>query len=231
MKCKKNKIQDESGEKIYLHPEDNSYIVEYRDEIFLEGDKQVKHRELGVKFSQINSYFLDYLNAYNIPTGFRKSSENTIIYQMHSRYPFTIRISNIVNKRISKVFGKKEGEYLALPVLEFLFGNSKDNLITESHLISMDVCSVEEIKTMKRICSKINAVLKSYFERRSTYLAEVICVFGKDEDRIYAVDCFTPKSLKVIPFTTDKNTLNPYKIRNAEDFINYVEFISGLTKN
>lgn len=231
MKCKKNIIQDESGEKIYLNAEDNSYIIEYKDQVHLDGKRIVKFKELGQKFAFINSFFFDYLKSYNIPTGFKKCIDSSVHFQNHTRFPFTIRVFNIVDKRIAKLFEKKEGEDLSIPIFEFLYGNAKDNLITESHLISLDICPIEELKTMKRICSKVNAVLKSYFERRNTVLAEFKCVFGKDEDKIFVVDNFTPKSLKVLSSTPDAKSITPYKFKSPVEFRDYVEFISSLTKN
>ncbi|MGE5681597.1 MAG: phosphoribosylaminoimidazolesuccinocarboxamide synthase [Bacillota bacterium] len=231
MKCKKNIIQDESGEKIYLDEVDNSYIVEYKDELHLAGKRIIKLKELGQKFSSINSFFFDYLNAYNIPTGYKKQVDNLVYFQKHSRYPFTINIYNVIDRRISRLFGKKEGENLSIPVFEFLYGTSKDNLITESHLISLDICPIDDLKTMKRICSKVNAVLKSYFERRNTFLAEIKCEFGKDEDKIFLVGSFTPKCLKVLPGASELKSINPFRFKSPAEFKNYTEFISGLTKN
>jgi len=231
LKCKKNIVRDENGERIYLNDNDNSYLIEFKDEITIEGNKKIRLRGLGQKFSSINSFFFDYLNAYNIPTGYKKSENGLMVFQKHNRLPFTVRVFNVVDKRIARLFNKKEGEALTLPIFEFLYGTAKDNLITESHLISLDVCPLEDIKLIKRICSKVNAVLRSYFERRNTILAEVKCYFGKDEDKIFIINDFTPKSLKVFSAVPDNKIINPYKIKSPADFKSYIDFVLNLTRN
>ncbi|MGE5350740.1 MAG: phosphoribosylaminoimidazolesuccinocarboxamide synthase, partial [Acidobacteriota bacterium] len=191
---------------------------------------EAKIKDLGEKHLIINSFFLDYLNAYNVPTGYKKVEDNSLVLQKHSTYPFSITISNIIDKRTSKIFDKPDGTFLVLPVFEYRYGSSKDNLITESHLISLDILPIEELKVIKRICTKVNAVLKSYFERRNSFLAEVSCYFGKDEDKIFIVDDFTPVSLKVLPLDPGQKNINPYKIKTSADYKDYAEFILSLTK-
>lgn len=205
--------------------------MEYKDILNLDSRKVFKIKGLGGNFLTINSFFLDYLNAYNVPTAYRKTEDNSILLQKHSIYPFSITISNIIDKRTSRIFDKPEGTFLVLPVFEYRFGSNKDNLVTESHLISLDILPIEELKMIKRICSKVNAVLKSYFERRNTFLAEISCSFGKDEEKIFITDDFTPVSLKILPLDTGVKQINPYKIKTAADYKEYVEFILSLTKN
>ncbi|MGE5354200.1 MAG: phosphoribosylaminoimidazolesuccinocarboxamide synthase [Acidobacteriota bacterium] len=230
MKYSKNIVQEKSGKVMLQAKEDGSILIEYKDSLSLNSRTEIKIKDLGEKHLIINSFFLDYLNAYNVPTGYRKVEDNSLVLQKHSTYPFSITISNIIDKRTSKIFDKPDGTFLILPVFEFRYGSSKDNLITESHLISLDILPIEELKVIKRICTKVNAVLKSYFERRNSFLAEVSCYFGKDEEKIFIVDDFTPLSLKVLPLDPGLKNMNPYKIKTPADYKDYVEFILSLTK-
>ncbi|MCU7491712.1 MAG: hypothetical protein HF300_05920 [Ignavibacteria bacterium] len=230
MKYSKNIVQEKSGKVVFQAKEDSSILIEYRDSVSLSSRTEAKIKDLGEKHLIINSFFLDYLNAYNVPTGYKKVEDNSLVLQKHSTYPFSITISNIIDKRTSKIFDKPDGTFLVLPVFEYRYGSSKDNLITESHLISLDILPIEELKVIKRICTKVNAVLKSYFERRNSFLAEVSCYFGKDEEKIFIVDDFTPVSLKVLPLDPGLKNINPYKIKTSADYKDYAEFILSLTK-
>lgn len=233
LKYSKNIVQEKSGKTVYQAKEDLSILFEYKDSLRLTSRTEAKIKDLGEKHLFINSFFLDYLNAYNVPTGYKKVEENTLVLQNFSSYPFAITISNIIDKRTSRIFDKPEGTFLVLPVFEFRFSQAevRDNLITESHLISLDILPIEELKVIKRICTKVNAVLKSYFERRNSFLSEVTCYFGKDEDKIFIVDDFTPVSLKVLSLDPGLKNINPYKIKTPADYKDYVEFILSLTKN
>lgn len=230
LKYSKNIVQEKSGKVVFQAKEDSSILIEYRDSVSLSSRTEAKIKDLGEKHLIINSFFLDYLNAYNVPTGYKKVEDNSLVLQKHSTYPFSITISNIIDKRTSKIFDKPDGTFLVLPVFEYRYGSSKDNLITESHLISLDILPIEELKVIKRICTKVNAVLKSYFERRNSFLAEVSCYFGKDEEKIFIVDDFTPVSLKVLPLDPGLKNINPYKIKTSADYKDYAEFILSLTK-
>ncbi|HSP88062.1 MAG TPA: phosphoribosylaminoimidazolesuccinocarboxamide synthase, partial [Ignavibacteriaceae bacterium] len=91
-----------------------------------------------------------------------------------------------------------------------------------------DLCTYEELRLINRICSKVNAVLKSYFERRGEILAEMNCFFGKEEDKIYVVEDFTPGSLKIIPNEITDKFLNPYKITTPSQLNKYTDHLFKL---
>jgi phosphoribosylaminoimidazole-succinocarboxamide synthase len=78
------------------------------------------------------------------------------------------------------------------------------------------------------MCSKINAVLKSFFERRNSLLAEVTCHFGKSEDKIFLVDDFTPASLKVLPLNQNDRYPDPYKFGTSAEIKQYTDHLFNL---
>lgn len=203
---------------------------EYSDYYIIDDSKKIKVKDLGEKFVVINSFFFEYLKEYHIPIAFVKNhSKNLMRYIKHERLPFSIKILNLIDKRTSKIFKKKEGEQLSLPIFEIHYGDQKDSIVNESHLITFDLCTNEDLKIIFRICSKANAVLKSFFERRNELLAEVCCYFGKSEDKIYLIDDFTPKSLKIIPSNTNGKWINPYKLTTSSEIRKYTEILFNLT--
>ncbi len=205
------------------------FVVEYFDFYSNNGSKKIKVKDLGEKFASINSFFFDYLKEYHIPAGFVKHHDKTSLkFIKHKRFPFSIKILNVIDKKTARIFGKKESEFLGLPIFEIHYGNSKDLLISESHLIAFDLCTNEEIKIIYRICSKVNAVLKSYFERRGFHLAEVSCSFGKSDDKIFLVDDFTPHSLKIIPLNKDEDGIDPYKFNTSAEIKHYTDHLHNL---
>jgi phosphoribosylaminoimidazole-succinocarboxamide synthase len=208
--------------------EHNHYLVEYPDFIEENHNKKVKCKNLGEKFAFINSFIFDYLKEYHIPTAFIKTQDKaSLLFYKYSRFPFSVRILNNADKRIARIFSVKEHSLLNIPVFEYHYGSGKDSCISENHLISFDVCSNEDIKIINRICSKVNAVLKSFFERRNASLVEITCYFGKTEDKIWVVDDFTPKSLKVLPLT-DGNELDPYKFSTSLEIKKYTDYLHHL---
>ncbi len=209
----------------------NSQIVEYPDTFSLNGVKLLKVKNLGERFAYFNLHFLDFFKEYHIPSAFVKiHNKNGIKFIKHSRFQFYVKILNLSDKRTSKIFSIRDSEPLNLPIFEVHYGIGKETLISDSHLIAFDLCSNEDLKIIYRICSKVNAVLKSYFERRNYILAEVNCYFGKYENKIFLVDDFTPRSIKIFPFNRLENFIDPYKLSTLAEVRHYTENLFNLTR-
>ncbi len=218
--------EDPKFKEIYMDNQDY-LVVEYKD-FYTSNGKKIKVKDLGEKFAAINSFFFDYLKGYNIPVAFVRAKENKLNFLKYSKYPFSVKILNVIDKRTAKIFSKKEGELIGLPIFEIHYGNGKESVISESHVITFDLCTNEELKLINRICSKINAVLKSFFERRSYYLAEATCSFGKSEDKIFLVDDLTPQSLKIIPANNNITEVDPYLFNTSAQIKHYTDHLFNL---
>ena len=189
--------------------------------------QQKKIKGIGEKVAKINSYFFEYINGFNIPTVFDKlNSENQYQVKKFIEVPFLIKMLNNVDKRTSKIFNIDEYENLSIPILEIYKDDNPFSLITESHILAFNLVSSLELRYIFRLCSKINAVLKNFFERRNLLLAEFNCHFGKVENQILPIGDFTPMSFKII----DKNntSLNPYKIKTPKEISLYTNLIFNL---
>lgn len=189
--------------------------------------QQKKIKGIGEKVAKINSYFFEYINGFNIPTVFNKlNSENQYQVKKFIEVPFLIKMLNNVDKRTSKIFNIEEYENLSIPIFEIYKDDNPFSLITESHILAFNLVSSLELRYIFRLCSKINAVLKNFFERRNLLLAEFNCHFGKIENQILPVGDFSPMSFKII----DKNkiSLNPYKIKTSKELALYTDLIFNL---
>lgn len=208
----------------------NYMLLKYQDFLVGENSRKIKVKDLSAKFASINAFFLDYLKEYHIPVLFLKTqNDSSLKFIKHERFPFFIKILNVIDKRTAKIFNRKEGETLNLPLFEIHHSDGRDSLVTESHLITFDICTTEELRLMNRICSKVNAVLKFFFERRNILLSEIICRFGKNDNKIYLVDDFTPTSIKIIPQNTDGKWVNPYNLSTSAEIRKYTDYILNIT--
>jgi phosphoribosylaminoimidazole-succinocarboxamide synthase len=212
----------------------NYQLVEYPDFFSPNHDKKVTVKDLGQKFATINSFFYDYLREYHIPCAYiKKYEKNSLMFVKFQQLPFVVKILNAADKRTAKLFSIKEGADLNLPVFEFHVGDSKNSIVSESHLISFDLCTNENLRIINRICSKVNAVLKSFFERRNETIGEVTCSFGKFESKIYLIDDFTPLSLKIFP-NEENNTNNwvdPYNLDTSSKMRKYTDHLHNITNS
>ena len=86
----------------------------------------------------------------------------------------------------------------AIPVLEYFTAAPSEEMITQNHIVAAGLAEVESLKTMGRLCTKINAVLKSYFERREFALISFDCYFGKSADKLFLCGEFDPFHVRLI---------------------------------
>ncbi len=214
---------------IHPQPIDDKYVqVEYTDTVLID-KKKIKVKDIGIKTCELSHFFFEYATGFQIPTAYVKKDDKSILkFVNHKPFPFTLKILNRVDKRIAKIFGLKEHSELKLPVFEFHYGEGKDTLISESHLISFDLCNQEEMKIILRISSKVNAVLKSFFERRNEILTQLSCTFGKFEEKICLSGDFSPFGLKVFPIEENKKWSNPEKMSTAAEIKKYTDFIYNI---
>lgn len=209
--------------------EDNR-IIAYPDFILNQKNKKLTVKNFGEIVASLNAFFLDYLKGYNIPVAYLKKTENKSIQSLNvTDFRFRVKILNAADSRNARIFSIKRGTALELPVMEYHFGDSKDSVITESHLISFNLCSYEELKMVNRLCSKINAIIKSFFERRNLLLLELTCRFGKFDGKIYLIDDFSPMSIKILSSKSEDNLPDPYKIETAVQLKKYSNFLLKLT--
>ena len=206
------------------------YLNQYFPDYVINGkSKKIKFNNLGENFAKTNIHFLDYLKTYHVPVASVKLiDKNTIKFIKYNPISFSIKILNYIDKRTSKIFGKKEKEHLDLPLYEYHVGKGNNTLVSESHLISFNLINFEQLKTINRICSKVNAVLRSFFERRGVFLGEVTCSFGKHGEKIYLVNNLTPLSLKITEQNNKNKFIDPYKLETPAKLRNYTEYILNL---
>ena len=205
-------------------------LVEYHDHFFTQQNKKVNAKNLGEKTASLNSFFFEYIKGYNIPCAFiKKDSKRSIQLLKIEELLFRLKIINVADARTVKIFSVKAGSLLQQPIFEFHYGNSKDSLITESHIISFNLCNYDDLKLINRLCSKINAIVKSFFERRNVSLLELTCRFGKFDGKIFLIDDFSPQSLKIFLNIIGENLPNPYKIETAAQMNKYSDFLLKLT--
>ena len=206
-------------------------IIEYHDYFINQKNKKVTSKNLGEKTAELNSYFFEYVNGYNIASVYAKrESKKSIAVINVEEFPFNIKIINAADTRTAKIFSVKNGSPLQLPIIEYHYGNSKESVIAESHIISFDLCTYEELKLINRICSKLNAIVKSFFERRNASLLELTCRFGKFEGKVLLIDDFSPQSIKISSNNSDDKLPDANKIETAAQMNKYSDFLLKLIK-
>lgn len=191
------------------------------------GEKKSKIKDFGIQSAKISSFFFEYISQFHIVSSFKDSiNDSTLLFYSTKEFPFKIKILNNLDERNSKLFGKKELEPLQIPIYEFHFGDYENSVISESHIISLNLASIEEIKNMLRISTKVNAVLRSFFERRNVHLVELFLKFGKADDKILLTGDFSSAGIGLSSSEIDSFSFK--KNQDSNSLKKYTHFLTNL---
>jgi len=146
--------------------------------------------------------------------------------------PLEIIVSNAVGKSLSKRFGMEEGSLLNAPVVEYYYKNEKlkNPIVSESHINALNLIAQEEVHYLGRTVAKVNAVLKSFFERRNMILVELRITLGRYKGYLLVGDEISPDTCKFWSIDNenniDKDVYNYDKGKVEEIYQNIVNQIS-----
>jgi len=113
---------------------------------------------------------------------------------------------NAVAGSLVKRIGLEEGKVLDFPIFEMYLKNDElgDPMINDYHALSLGIAKPEEIKQMFRMTAKINAILKSYFDRRGLVLVDFKLEFGRDLGNLILADEISPDTCRIWDRKTHK---------------------------
>jgi len=171
------------------------------DDFFVIDEKNRKKiKDYGELSARVSAFFCDYVKEYHIPVAFENThTDGKVKITPTEELPVYIKIINTSNKNFSKMFSLAKNTPLQVPVFENYLSADSNYQLNDHHIISFGILPLADFKMIGRIATKVNVILKSYFERRNLTLAEMICTFGKSGDKIVLLGQFSPHSFKLVP--------------------------------
>jgi phosphoribosylaminoimidazole-succinocarboxamide synthase len=155
----------------------------------------------------IAEHIFKYLQSFRIPNHFhRREASDVLVVTRMQMIPVGIVVRNIAAGQLCQRYDVEEGRELEFPIVEIMYRNHKlyNPMVNDSHILAFGVATPEEIRTMVRIATKTNAVLRSFFERRHLRLVDFWLEFGRTSgNEVMIGDAITPDALRVIDPATD----------------------------
>jgi phosphoribosylaminoimidazole-succinocarboxamide synthase len=192
----KKLLFDGKIKKIFETDDKDKLIQEFKDDVGgLKGLTKHKIKNKGLINNEISSHIFEYLQSHHIGTYFISNlGDREMLIKRLKMIPFDIIIRNITSDEFSQKYGIEEGMELETPVIEYYLKNDKlDNpLLTESHITALKLITLEEFISIGRNIIKINAIMKSFFERRNIKLIDFKLEFGIDKDHIILANELIP---------------------------------------
>lgn len=201
-------LYEGKAKKIFKTSQIEFAVMEFKDDTTaFDGAKKGSIKEKGTVNCSIASILLQYLESYNVDTHFEKKlSQNEMLVKLVEIIPIEVVLRNIATGSLVKRLPFKDGQVLEQPMLEtYLKDDSRhDPLINENHAFALKLCTPEEIRTMYRLTTKINAILKAFFDRRGLLLVDFKLEFGRVGNQIILADEITPDTCRIWDKETNK---------------------------
>jgi len=183
-----------------------------------DGKKTIKNK--GEHNNAISSLLFKYLESYHIHTHFIESLKGSeMVVKRLEMISIEAIIWNFTVGSLSKRFGIEKGMLLANPILEYYLKDSKRHnpMINPDHASAFGYATPEEMKRIDSMARKINAVLKSFFERRKLNLVNIKMEFGRVEDQILLGDEISPDTCLFLDFSDEERPTRQFVFDDANN--------------
>ncbi len=205
---KKELLYEGKAKKMYLSSEEGYLIQEFKDDATaFNGTKKGVIPHKGEINNAISSFLFEYLENYHIPTHFvEKLSSTEMLVRKLEIIPIEIVMRNVAAGSLCARYNIPEGTIMEYPVLEHYLKDDKlhDPMINEYHAYAFGHANPEEMHAISRIAAKVNAILKSFFDRRNLILVDFKMEFGKRGLEINLGDEISPDTCRIWDKRTHK---------------------------
>jgi phosphoribosylaminoimidazole-succinocarboxamide synthase len=150
-----------------------------------------------VHLADISAYLFSYLREFHIQSYFlERLSPTQLRVRKLAMIPLSVDVRNMATGVFCKRHGLPENYDLPLPVIEHyhIRPGAGGSLVNEFHIYALGILTTEELRSINRIASKTNAILRSFFERRGVRLARLGLEFGRYEGQIVLGGELSPRS-------------------------------------
>lgn len=205
---KKELLYEGKAKKVFLTSEEDKLIQEFKDDATaFDGAKKGSIPNKGAINNAVSAYLFEYLENYHIPTHYlEKLSANEMVIRKLEIIPIEIVSRNVAAGSLCARYQIAEGTIMEYPILEYYLKNDElhDPMINEYHAYAFGYATPNEMKVINRIASKVNAILKSFFDRRNLVLVDFKLEFGKRGNDIYLADEISPDTCRIWDKRTHK---------------------------
>ncbi|MBO4539554.1 MAG: phosphoribosylaminoimidazolesuccinocarboxamide synthase [Clostridia bacterium] len=204
---KKEQLYEGKAKKVFATEDPNLVIVSYKDDATaFNGAKKGTIVGKGVVNNRMSNYLMEKLAAEGVPTHYVKElNERETLVKKVSIVPLEVIVRNIAAGSLAKRLGLAEGTPMKRTVLEYCYKCDAldDPMVNEYHILAMEYCTEQELKTIADMALKINAFLVKYFASINVELVDFKLEFGKTADgQIVLADEISPDTCRFWDATT-----------------------------
>ncbi len=204
---KTEQLYEGKAKKVFATDVPGVYIVDYKDDATaFNGEKRGTIVGKGVINNRVTNFLMKKLEAEGIPTHLiEQLSDRETAVKAVKIVPLEVIVRNVAAGSLSKRLGLPEGTPMKKTVLEFSYKDDAlgDPMINDYHIFAMELCTEEELDTIKSYALKINDILKEYFKTLNIDLIDFKLEFGRTpEGEIVLADEISPDTCRFWDSTT-----------------------------
>ena len=204
---KTEQLYEGKAKKVFATDVPGVYIVDYKDDATaFNGEKRGTIVGKGVINNRVTNFLMKKLEAEGIPTHLiEQLCDRETAVKAVKIVPLEVIVRNVAAGSLSKRLGLPEGTPMKKTVLEFSYKDDAlgDPMINDYHIFAMELCTEEELDTIKAYALRINDILKEYFKTLNIDLIDFKLEFGRTEDgQIVLADEISPDTCRFWDSTT-----------------------------
>ncbi len=197
---KTTQLYEGKAKKVFLTTDKDVVLVSYKDDATaFNGLKKGQIAGKGIVNNKCSNQMFRYLESKGIPTHYvEEISDTETLVKKVQIVPLEVIVRNIAAGSLSKRLGIPEGTKMASTVLEFSYKNDElgDPMINDYHALAMNLCTEEEIATIKELALKINDIMRAYFKEINIDLIDFKLEFGRYKGQIILADEISPDTCR-----------------------------------
>lgn len=198
---KQDLLYEGKAKKVWTTDDPNQVIVEYKDDATaFDGTKKGVIVGKGEINCAVSTVLFQYLESYQVKTHFiQRLSAREMLTKKVEIVGIEAVMRNIATGSLVKRLAFPEAQVLEYPVYETYLKNDSlgDPLINEHHAYALNIAKPEELRAIFRLTGKVNAILRSFFDRRGLILVDFKLEFGRYQGEIILADEISPDTCRI----------------------------------
>ncbi len=198
---KQDLLYEGKAKKVWTTDDANQVIVEYKDDATaFDGTKKGTITGKGEINCAVSTILFQYLESYQVKTHFiQRLSAREMLTKKVEIIGIEAVMRNVATGSLVKRLAFPEAQVLEYPVYETYLKNDAlgDPLINEHHAYALHLAKPEELRAIFRLTGKINAILRSFFDRRGMTLVDFKLEFGRFQGEIILADEISPDTCRI----------------------------------
>ena len=195
-------LYEGKAKKVFATEDPELLIIDYKDDATaFNGLKRGTIAGKGVINNEMSNALMRMLETKGVPTHFVKElSERETLVKRVKIVPLEVIVRNIAAGSFSKRYGIDEGKVFAEPTIEISYKNDAlgDPLLNGYHALALELCTREELDTIKSYSFRINDELKKFWAGCGVTLVDFKLEFGRLSDgTIVLADEISPDTCRL----------------------------------